>query len=89
MKTMDIRRRHIKQIYQECHAAHSCVAGFREDVDRVAEVADLDEHDFVAVVVPVIRQIDRRIVRRLAVEECRLVHHDNSVSRWLRDCCRS
>ena len=52
-------------------------------VDGISEVADLDEHDLVGVVPPVIGYVDRRIVGALAVEERRLVHHHDHVARRL------
>jgi len=57
------------------------VVGFGEDDDGVAEVPDLDEHDLVCVVEPLVGDVERWVVGRPAVEERRLVHHHRHVTR--------
>ena len=55
------------------------------DVLRVADDADLDELDFVVVVVPVVGDVDGRVVGRLAVEERRAIDAHHGVDRLVRD----
>ena len=60
---------------------HPVVVWLVKDDDGVAEVPDLDEHDEVRVVEPLVGDVERWVVGRAAVEERRLVHHHRHVTR--------
>lgn len=62
---------------------HPFIVRFREDVDFVAEVSDFYEHDLVAVVIPVVSQVDCRIVRCFAMKECSLIDQNGVISRLM------
>ena len=55
------------------------------DVLRVADDADFDELNLVVVVIPVVGDVDGRVVGRLAVEERRTVDAHHGVDRLVRD----
>ena len=59
------------------------------DVLRVADDADFDELNLVVVVVPVVCDVDSRVVGRLTVEEGRVIDAHDSVDRPVCDLCLS
>ena len=52
------------------------VAWLIPDTDGVAEVPDLDEHDLIVVVPPVVSDVNSWVIGRVTWKECRLVHYD-------------
>jgi len=69
-----------KQTSHHDRSTDPFIVCFTPDVDTVAKVLDLDEHDLVVVVPPVIGDVNRWVITHLTCKVDRLIHHDDLIT---------